>query len=142
MVGQPVHAPVLVVAGAQSEHGEENALIPVLFDEADQLALTGGSDVEITIGGENHTIIGLRVELLAGDAVGQFDALGPGGGAAGTQLINGLQQCGLLLTRGGRQGQARLSGIGDDGDRIVRIELFDQLAVGPLQHRQLVGGLH
>src|SRR4029453_19587380 len=81
LVGQPLHRRVLQVTRADTQHGEEDAALALLFDQTDQLILAGHADVEVAVGGQDHAVHAAADELLAGKAVGQRDA-GPAVGAA------------------------------------------------------------
>ena len=56
VVGQLLHRRVLEVAHAEAEHGQEDAALALLLDQAHQLGLAGDADVEIAVGAEDDAI--------------------------------------------------------------------------------------
>ena len=82
------------------------------------------------------------VEVLLGHGIGLANALRPGRAAAGLEAIERSQNLRLLRHGCRLEHGSGLSGVGDDGDAIVRIELRQQHRQGLLDERQPVWGIH
>ena len=92
---------------------------------ADELALVGDADVEVTVGGQDHAVRPVLDEVLDGHVVGELDAGAAVGRPAGPQLLERREDLGLLQARRGRQHQPRRPGVDDDRHAVVLAELLD-----------------
>ena len=88
------------------------------------------ADVEITVGGENHTIDSVLDECGGGDVVSQLNTGRAICGAARSEALDGAEQQCLLVATCGWKHQAFRSGIHYDGDAIVRCQVVNQQLYG------------
>ena len=56
LVRQLLQRAVLVVAGSESEHAQEDAALGFVLDQIQEVTLVGGAHVEVTVGRQNDAI--------------------------------------------------------------------------------------
>ena len=86
VLGQRLRQLIAIVALAESEHGEENALLAFALDEALELVRAGDADVEVTVRGQQDAIHAALAEVRLGKLVRALDTFGAGRGSAGPQF--------------------------------------------------------
>ena len=79
-IGQLLHQPIVVVAGAETERGERDAALALSFNQILQCLEIDRADVEIAIGGQNHSVDAALDEALPGQVVGQLNTRATVGG--------------------------------------------------------------
>ena len=137
-MAKSVPAVVLVVAHAEAEDGQENALMGAFGDEGGEFGGIGDADVEIAVGAEDDAVVAIGHEVVEGLVVGEPDAGAAGGAAAGLEAFNGGVNGGEIVAGGGRQDEAGGAGVDDDGNAVLRRELSGEKLDGLLDERQLV----
>ncbi len=100
------------------------------------------ADIEIAVGREDDAVDRTRLETGLRQAVGRVQAVGAGRATAGPKFFDGAHDLAFPTAGRGLQHHARLAGIGDDGDPILRPHLLDQETKRALEERQLVGARH
>ena len=142
LVGQLFQRRVLVVAHAETQHGQEDALLGLLFDHVDQFRLVGGADIEIAVGAKDDAVDALLDVVGRRRGVGQLDPGPAVGRSAGLQAVERFENLLFVAARGRRQHQPRGTGVDDDGHAVLGVEILDQHLHGVFQQRQLVRLLH
>ncbi len=139
LVGQLLHLGVLEVAGAEAEHGQEDAVATALLDQPDQFALARDADVEVAVAGQDDPVVALLLEVLPRHLIGQLDPGAARGGAARLEPLEGVEDLVLPAAGRRRQHQTGRPGVHHDGHPILRPQLVDEQPEGRLDQRQLVG---
>src|SRR5207249_3672261 len=103
LVSQQFHLRVLDIASAKPKHGEKHTGLSFALDQTKQLAITGDADVEITVGRENHSIVGRRDEAVSGDLVGELDPGAASRRTARLELVDRRADRFLIAPRSRRQ---------------------------------------
>ena len=142
MVGQFFHLGVFQVAGAEAQHGEEDAAFGLLLDQLHQFVVLGDAHVQVAVGGQDDSIGALFDKMLGSLLVGQLDAGRTVRGTAGREGVDGVQNRLLVLAVGRFELQAGVSGVGHDGHSIVLGELINQERHRLLHQWQLVLAAH
>src|SRR6185312_16229230 len=104
-----------------------HAALAVILDHRLQRILVDRADVEVAVGGEDHPVHTTLDEALFGLRIGQFDARAAIGGTASVELVDGCVDGGVLVAGGGGQGDAGVTGVGDDRHVILVTQFAHQL---------------
>src|SRR5262249_20238355 len=121
---------------------QEYPALTLGFNQARQLALAGHAYVEVTIGGQDHTIHTVVDEALSCDPVRLANAAAPVGGAARLESSDGLEDSRFVAARGWWQHQAHLVRVDHQRDTILFAQLLDEQGERALDQRQLVRVVH
>ena len=138
LVGQQFHGIIAVIAPAEAEHTQVDAMPALLFDQLLQFVPAGHADVEIAVRGEDDPVGGPGQETLPGQLVGGADAAGAMGRTARLQAVDGGEDTLLLVAGGGRQHHPVRAGVHHQGHPVAFAQLPHQERQGLLQERQLV----
>ena len=87
VLGERLHDRVVKVSTPEAEDGEVGAGLALLGDIGLQPVGVADADVEIAVGGQKDAgdfVVGLHA---FGDLIGEFQPLGPGGGATGCKVV-------------------------------------------------------
>ena len=77
LVGEHLHGRVLQVPFADAEHRQEHAALPFLARSVEQLVVAGHADVEVAVGGEDHAVDAVAIEVLARGGIGELMPAAP-----------------------------------------------------------------
>ena len=135
--GDLLERAVLDVAGAAAQDGEEHPALGLLLDDPGQF-VDRGTDVQVAIGGPDHAVRAVLDEVGCGHVIGELDARPAVSRTAGSQLLDGREDLGLVQARLRGQHQSRGTRVDDDRDPVVLVELLDELRQTPLDHGQLL----
>ena len=138
VVGDLLHLRVLQIAGSEAQHGQEDARVALLLDQAHHLGVAGCAHVEVAVGRQHDPIVAAVDEVLACSLVSQPNPGASGRAPACLQLLQRGQDLGPLVAR--RRGQCQPGGprVHDDCDPIRRPKLLHQQRERLLEQRQLV----
>ena len=142
VIGEHLHARVLVVVVADAEGREVDAVVALLLDQLQQIVVAGDADVEVAVGGEDDAVVAAGDEVLFRDVIRELNALRSGGRAARLETIERGDD--RLLVRAGRRRKhdACRAGVHDDRDAIFGAQLVDEEPERGLQQRQTRRRLH
>ena len=87
----------------------------------------GQADVGHAIGQQDHPVDTVVIERLVGEVVAQLEAASTFGRAAGSQVVDGVEDVVGVIDPGGVEHDARVVVELDDGDVSSSIELVDEL---------------
>ena len=141
-IGDALHQLFVVVAGAEAQRGQRDAALPALLDQALELFEVGDADVEVAVGGQQDAVDAAVDVALARHPVGQLDAAGAGGAAAGLQRVDGVRDARALGAGRGLEHHPGAAGIGHQRDPVLRAQPIHHQLQGRFQQRQLVRRVH
>ena len=142
MVGELLHELVVVVATTESQRGQGHPRGALAFDEVHQCLVVDRTDIEIAVGGEDHTVDAALDEALAGLGVRQGDPGRAVGRAAGLEAVDGSEDLRLLVSGRGFEHDTGRARIGHEAQTVITIETPGQKAQRLLEQGQLVRRLH
>ncbi len=87
LVGQLLHHRVFQVVVPHPEDAKENAALRLLLDHPDEIAFARRPDIEIAVGREDDAVDAALDEMLRRGLVGELNALGAVGRAAGLEIF-------------------------------------------------------
>ena len=90
----------------------------------------------------DHPVVAVFPEVFSRQGIGGLDAVRPGGGPRGGQVVDGVEDRGFIGAAGAVQHDRGAAGVGDDGDPVIFGEGFHEQAERGFQERQLVVGIH
>ena len=140
LVGQRLDE-VVVEAVAVAQHGHVDAAISPgdhLVDEG----LAGDADVEVAVGAEYHPVDAVRAEGLLSQGVRPPQAPGAVRAAAAPEAVDGVEDHPAAEDRRRRQQGGLPPRVGDDGERVRRLEAVGEQLQRVLHQPQLVGARH
>jgi hypothetical protein len=141
-VGDTLHERVVQIADAETEHGERDAGSSLLHDEVHELLGRAWAHVEITVGAEQNVIGAALDERRLRLSVREVDARGTGGAPARLEARDDTLDCRSVRHRRRRQTDRRIAGVGDDRDRIGRLEHVERFREHDFHEGKLVGARH
>ena len=105
---------VLQIAGAKPKHCQEHAFGRFLFDQLDQRIVVSDSDVQVSIGCENHFVHAASDEMLLSQFVSQFDARTSVSRSARAQPLDGFIDRSGFVSRGRLKCHTCVAGVSHD----------------------------
>ena len=141
-VSQFFQAIVLVVAHAESEHGEEDARLGFLGDQLLQARATAGAHVEVAVGAENHAVGSALDVVLSCYFVGQRDSCPAGSAAACIELGQCTENRIAVGCTGAREHHAGGPCVYHDGDPVTLVKTLGQHRHRLLDQRKLIRAVH
>jgi len=141
-IGENLHRVIMVIAHAETQHGQIDAALAFVLDQALQLITAGDAHVEIAVRGQNDAVVALGHEALFRHLVGGDDAARGVGGTAGVEVVDGGRDLLPPAARRGRQHHPVGTGINNDADAVLLGHLLHQHQHGLLEQGQLVRLVH
>jgi len=142
VVGEQFEVGVVEVALPEAQHRQVDHGFCALFDQLAQFVAGGAAAVEVAVGGEDHAVDAARNEALLRALVGEVEAGGAVGAAAGLERVDGVLDGAAARHGRGRKRDSGAPRVSDDGDAVARFELIEQQEERALDERELVGVAH
>ena len=131
-----------MIALADAQDRQEDARLTLALDETLEFGLVGDADIEVAVGCENNAIDGALVEARFSEAIRIRDAGSTCRRTACSELFESMQDFALVRNFGRLKRDTRPRCIGDDGNRVVGLQLIDEQPERVLDQRQAVRRFH
>src|SRR5215831_6529621 len=137
-----LHQGVVVVVTPDAQHRQVDTGIALALDVAFESGLIRDPDVEVPVRAQDDAVNRRPVECSLGHPIGLLDASSTGSGALRVQAIDGAKNFVPVQDLCRLQNDTWRASVGDDTDRVGRLQSVDQHAEGIFEQRQAVVGSH
>ena len=133
------HIVVAEVAASKSKHREEYAALALVFNKLFELLGIADAYVEITVGCDDDAVVAVSLEVRLCDLISLDDACLAVGRATRGQIVDSGKDDLLLVAGSSFKHHALTARVGYDRNRVVLVELINEIRESLLEKRELVG---